>query len=550
MDFCIRIEHRAPDPHHRAMRFAYGMLCLLVASETSVADEPPKSHEGLPIGNISIERQNVFDLDNKEENNSFYQLINRLHIVTREKIISNQVLFEKGDLYSEQKVQETERILRRNKYLYDASIESKKNSDGSIDVTVKTRDVWTLTPEISYSRSGGENRTLLGVEESNLLGNGQRVQITKSEDVDRSSSAFEFSDRQIGRSWVSFALRVAENSDGHSNLISVAKPFHALDAKWSAGGIAYDDKRSSALYELGHAVAEYQHERTNYNLFGGWSEGLNNGWVRRWTAGVIYDDNRFSAVPEPTLPPALPENRKLVYPFLGFEILEDNFEKTANSNQIERSEDFYFGTRLSGSLGWSDTSFDADRDALIYSFTGNIGFGSMNKKALLVSGNFGGRYESGTTANATATIDARYYSRQSEKRLFFATASTTIGQNLDLDNPIEIGGDTGLRGYPLRYQSGEGRVLFTVEQRYFTDWYPFRLFRVGGAVFFDAGKTFGDDPLGGPNLGWLRDLGFGFRFSPTRFGTKKIIHLDIAFPLDGDPTIDEVQILFEAKSSF
>jgi hypothetical protein len=29
-----------------------------------------------------------------------------------------------------------------------------------------------------------------------------------------------------------------------------------------------------------------------------------------------------------------------------------------------------------------------------------------------------------------------------------------------------------------------------------------------------------------------------------------VFHLDIAFPLDGDPTIDEVQILLESKSSF
>ena len=134
--------------------------------------------------------------------------------------------------------------------------------------------------------------------------------------------------------------------------------------------------------------------------------------------------------------------------------------------------------------------------------------------------------------------------------MFFATLNATAGQNLDLDNPVEVGGDTGLRGYPLRYQSGDSRVLFTVEQRYFTDWYPFRLFRVGGAVFVDVGRTYGDDPLGGPNLGWLKDVGFGFRFAPTRLGTKKVIHLDVAFPLDGDPSIDSVQLLLEAKRSF
>jgi hemolysin activation/secretion protein len=130
------------------------------------------------------------------------------------------------------------------------------------------------------------------------------------------------------------------------------------------------------------------------------------------------------------------------------------------------------------------------------------------------------------------------------------TLDATRGHNLDLDNPLEIGGDTGLRGYPLRYQSGDASMLFTVEQRYFTDWYPFRLARVGGAVFADVGRTWGDNPVQGSSLGWLRDVGFGLRLGPTRGAAGDVIHLDIAFPLDGDPSIDKVQILLESKGSF
>jgi hypothetical protein len=76
------------------------------------------------------------------------------------------------------------------------------------------------------------------------------------------------------------------------------------------------------------------------------------------------------------------------------------------------------------------------------------------------------------------------------------------------------------------------------------------LFRVGGAIFFDVGRTWGKNPVGGESLGWLRDVGFGLRFAPTRTGARKILHLDIAFPLDGDASIDNVQILLEAKRSF
>ena len=30
----------------------------------------------------------------------------------------------------------------------------------------------------------------------------------------------------------------------------------------------------------------------------------------------------------------------------------------------------------------------------------------------------------------------------------------------------------------------------------------------------------------------------------------KMIHIDVAFPLDGDPSIDDVQFLLESKRSF
>jgi len=522
---------------------------FLIVGENACGEQ--HAVEGEPIiSSVTIVRQNVFDLSDDKENYTLYRWANQLHIMTRESVIENQLLFAEGDVFDKQRLEESERILRQNSYLYDASISSTPREDGAIDIVVTTRDVWTLTPEIDISRSGGENRTKFGLEEDNLLGTGQRVSVSRSDDVDRVSKTFEYSGRQIGARRFSFTLRAADNSDGHSRLLSIVRPFYSLDARWTAGGFIYDDERRSTLYDLGNAVAEFQHERENHSLFAGWSRGLHNGWVKRWTLGVAYDDNRFSAPPAPTLPVAIPTDRKLVYPYVGFEVLENQFEKSANSDQIERSEDFYFGKRVGALLGWSDESIGADRDALVYSLTVSNGLGSMNARALLLTADLRGRHEDGSAANTTLRLNARYYSRQSDKRVFFATLDATAADNLDLDNPLEIGGDTGLRGYPLRYQSGKGRVLVTVEQRFFTDWYPWRLFRVGGAVFADAGRVYGDNPLGGDNLGWLTDVGFGFRFAPTRLGTRKMLHLDIAFPLDGDPSIDSVQVLLEIKRSF
>lgn len=534
------------------------LLPLLLAGHAAVAAEetlaplnPQKLEaEKVVIGNVVLEKQDVFNLSNPKENNALYRLANRLHIITKDSVIAKQLLFKPGDTYSKRLVEESERILRGNPYFYDVSITPSNLEQGTVDVHVSTRDVWTLRPGFSVSRSGGENSTSFKLEELNLFGYGQQLVLSRSSDVDRDSNLLEFEDRNIGRNWTAVKISLADNSDGHSNLLSVVRPFYALDARWAAGVRAFDDERRSSLYQLGEKAAVYDHARRFLSAFGGWSAGLRGGWVRRFTAGIVSDDNQFSDAMDPTLPSAIPEDRKLVYPFLGIEILEDHFETTRNRDQIERTEDFFMGTRFAATLGWSDESFGADRDAALFSASAGRSFGSLTETALLLSGNASGRIEDGDAANALLEFTARYYRQQSEKRTFFTTLSATIGSNLDLDNPVELGGDTGLRGYPLSYQSGDSKFLLTIEQRYFWDWYPFRLVRVGGAIFADTGRTWGDNPLGGQSLGWLSDVGFGLRFAPTRTGSRRMIHLDIAFPLNGDASIDNVQILLESKGSF
>lgn len=535
------------------MRCYFLALATLI-SGVSVADEPASDAandlEGAVIGEIRLEKSNVFDLSIPAENNRLYRFANRVHVVTQDKVVEKQLLFDTGDRYSQRHIDESERILRQNLYLFDANIEAEARENGVVDLIVKTRDVWTLNPDISASRSGGENRTKYGLEETNLLGRGQLLRVARIEDVDRASNNFEFSDGHLGRSWVSVYLGISNNSDGKSNQFRAIRPFYALDTRWSAGGWVLEDERREALYALGEEAAEYRHERDYQALFGGWSRGLRDGWVRRWTAGVVRDDNRFSAALNPTLPAVIPQDRDLVYAFLGVEFLEDDFETSSNRDQMGKTEDFYLGKRLSASLGWSDTAIGADRDALIFSARASRGFGSLEDTALLVSATTSGRVESGEAVNSQLSFDTRYYHKQSRKRLFFASLSGTVGHSLDIDNTVEIGGDNGLRGYPLRYQGGDSKLLLSLEQRYFTDWYPFRLVRIGGAIFADVGRVWGEDPVNGQRFDWLTDVGFGLRFAPTRSSAGKLIHLDIAFPLGGDDSIDSVQFLLESKRSF
>lgn len=511
---------------------------------------PAYAESPLIVGKVTLEKADVFDLSDPKQNNWLYRAANRLHINTRDETILGQLLFQPGDPLDKRTIEESERILRRNKYFYDADIEVTSGPDGVADVVVKTRDVWSLMPELSISRNGGETRSRIGLEETNLLGRGQSLRILRDNEVDRDEKLIEFADAHLGQSWVSLLARYSDNSDGDQQLLSVIRPFYALDTRWAAGGAGLSDDRHTTLYQFGEEAAEYRHERDYAYVFAGLSKGLQGGYARRWTTGVVFDDNRFSAVPVPTLPQLIPDDRKLVYPFVGLEVVEDGYVTTRNRDQIDRTEDFQMGLNFRASFGWADRSFGSDRDAAIFSASASRGFGSLQETALIVSARTQGRVESEDVVNWTLMLDARYYRKQSEKRTFFAALSGTAGHALDLDNPVELGGATGLRGYPLRYQVGESKVLATIEQRYFTDWYPFQFARVGGAIFADVGRVWGPNPLGEDHRGLLADVGIGLRLALTRVSSGKVIHIDLAFPLHDDPDIDSVQLLIESKRSF
>jgi len=134
--------------------------------------------------------------------------------------------------------------------------------------------------------------------------------------------------------------------------------------------------------------------------------------------------------------------------------------------------------------------------------------------------------------------------------VFTASLGAVAGNRLDAENQVLLGGDNGLRGYPLRYQAGEHSAVLTIEQRFFTDWYPARLFRVGYAVFMDVGRVWGEDPRGTPPLGTLYDIGAGFRLSSPRSSGRSVVHIDLAFPLKGNDSIDGLQLSVSTKASF
>ena len=517
---------------------------------TGVPDDAALQAAGARIGAIRVTPQEIFDTALPEEDTSLFRLANKAHVRTRDSTIETQLLFRSGEPYDPRLLAETERVLRRSRYLHDARITPVAWHDGVVDIEVVTTDVWTLNPGLSYGRKGGANTSGFALEELNLLGLGTQLSIDHSSGVDRDSTTFLYRDRQLGHSWWRLALDYSNNSDGRNQGLLLDHDFYALDSRWAAGGSFRDDDRIDPRYDLGERVGEYRSQVKFGTAYGGGSAGLVAGHVVRYTAGVTFDERDYSAVPGSALATLPPPDLKLVYPWVAAEWVEDDFREARNRDQIERTEDFEYGWRARAQLGFADGAFGADRSAVLFDTRISRGLEVGRRQTWLFSAALSGRHEDGEFADTILTGSARWYLRQSDRRLLFAALGFDAGHRLDADRQILVGGDTGLRGYPLRYQGGEGRWLFTLEQRAFSNWYPFRLVNVGAAAFVDVGGAWGDNPHGTRAQGVLSDVGVGLRLGNSRSALGNVLHIDLAFPLNGGRSIKDVQFLVETKRSF
>jgi len=502
------------------------------------------------IGDIVIRNENIFDTADPREDNWLYRLTNRLHVRTRPWLIRHQILFRTGDAYDKRILDESERILRSNRYFYDARIRPIAFRDGRVTVEVLTRDVWTLRPGISFKRQGGANTTGIDFEETNLFGTGVGIGIARSSTPDRTSDSVQIDSAHIGGTRIRTELLFAENSDGRKKSALVERPFYALDTRWAAGGSYVDDVRVDTLFGRAGVAGTFRTHAKKRNAWGGWSKGLEGTRVNRYRVGFVRDESRFAIAPDTLPADPVPSDRVLAYPWVGVEIVEDEFEEAKNRDQIERTEDFSLGTRFTASLGYSSDRFGADREAVVFGGLFGTSFRTTDTSVVLVDTMANGRVEGGSMRDTTLGANGRLYLRLSESWLLFSLLSGRRGVNLDQDHELALGGENGLRGYPLRYQAGDRSALFTLEGRYYSSLYPFRLIRIGGAAFYDMGRAWGGGFVKSLDPGVLRNVGVGLRVGVTRSGLGNVIHLDLAYPLDGDPTISKVQFLVTTKKSF
>jgi hypothetical protein len=569
--------------------------------------ERPEEHQR--IGAIHVVTRNVFDLRQPGEGRRLFRWANRLHRTTRPEVVERQLLLRPGDPFSLATVRESERLLRSNPYLYDAAIRPVEGRDGTVDLDVLTRDVWTLQGGLSWNRAGGANTTEFNLEDGNFLGTGKDVTVARRANVDRSSNFFRYLDPNLAASRTLLDLRLANNSDGRSRRVLLDRPFFSLDTRWAAGVDLYTNDRVDSLYDAGRITARFRQRQDFLELYSGLSPGLAGGAASRWSFGYTYDRDLFSAAPAGSRGPAggplpaggsllsggslsaggllpaggplatggpvpaagpllagglllapagpgglapapLPAARKLTYPWIAYDYLEDGYITVHDLNRIQRTEDVNLGRQLSVRLGLSEPLFGGGQRATLLKSAASEGWQPAPGRMLLALASANGRWEQGRVTNALLSGSLRMFERDWGDHVLYAALSGDLARRLDPESQLLLGGDSGLRGYPLRWAAGDRRLLFTLEQRFYSDREIFHLLYAGAAAFFDAGRAWFAGQPAAPNQRLLKDIGFGLRLCSSRSSGGSVVHLDVAYPLDRSRGVKGMQWLISTGESF
>jgi outer membrane protein assembly factor BamA len=541
----------------KVIHFSFLVLLVSLGGQLSYADDcVPWRNEfvvknNLRIGEIDIIAGDIFDLKKSKESGTIHQFVNKIHIQTKPSIIRNQLLFLKGDNFELKKLAESERNLRRQRYIKSVSIKPFMLCGNRVNIRIKTHDNWTLTPGLSFSRQGGENRSGIAIEEHNLFGLGKSLSFNYKKDVKRNSKLFSYEDPQLFGTRNRLVLDLQDNTDGTGYGLTLEHPFYELDSKYSWGFKSSKLMQETALYQSGKTVDKITEEKQNTSIFYGWSKkphevfgSPKNNEVLRFKVGWTIDKTDF--LESASDPQFKATSLKESYPWIEFNSLHENYIKKTNYKTMGKIEDVSLGRSITVGVGLLNKSLGSDDNQLKLSAKyskgyllkeNTLGFLSVESKAYIGSGK-----REGETISFKADID--HFSKRGND--FSLKADFKIANNLTVTEQLVLGGGTGLRAYPNAYQTGDKSILFQAEKRIHFDWYPLHLVKFAAVVFADAGTAWGK----GNDAKMMADIGVGLRLFPTRSSTGKAVHINLAMPLIDRNKVKKYQFSIGTSQTF
>ena len=484
---------------------------------------------------------------------------NYFHTKTRPYILAQELLFQVGEPYRRERIEESGRNLRRFFILSVARLVATRGSaPDRVVVLVVAKDQWSLRFNTEFVLDQERFDALsFSFSENNLAGRNKTFEIDYALDPGRHLVGAGYVDPRVWssrsslRAYVGLYLdRRRSRPEGGYVQLAFGQPLYSLGTEWAweARFLWLEDLsrlfRGGTLNVLDLGGGESAPDVYERRRFGG-SFAVTRSFGRRHkvnvSAGLRWDANRYR-LPQATaelLSPAaesrfaqvrLPRSEEAGSIYVSLSAFRAEFARLKDIETFALSEDFRVGPGLTVEaryatplLGLPSHFFE-----LLASYSH---FHQIGDDLLSYSFRLAARAQDGVWPGGGWLVNQEVFAQVRNVSPRFGPFRVHLQAQLrlrghDLDNlRLTLGSDSGLRGFQPRAFDGNNLYLVNLELR--TVALNLWTIHVGGVLFYDGG----DAPKTLWQAGWHHDAGLGVRLLIPQFN-RSVLRLDLAFPIE------------------
>ena len=482
--------------------------------------------EGLPrfIRSVHVDRSDVFDPRHQDW---FFgaAVLNALHVITREYIVTDELLFHPGDEVDPDQLLETERVLRTSRLFSSVRVQPVLVGEDSVDIHVQPQDQWSLRPDLLFGTGGGVTNIGLRVSELNLFGTGTNVMVQglyRTENSIGWEGAIQISQRRLFRTQLDAALRVQATRFRTDQLLEIGQPYRNLTTPW-----AFSLRADNAF------GSDFAYRPTGTELL-----PFHQREIRGWLSQAYGSPDRLfmsASVRLSDVQRAIPESRQAFdnsgHVLVGFGSIRQEFARSAFLDGYE-TEDVMEGGWGAVTIGRVFASAPGGQQMWYVGGTGEQSWFPSDNLYLFGSVSAGSGFAQGAQARYTyLEVQGLSHWRLSDHVVLAARVRTQTSWNWNAYRQLVLDFESGLRGYNANALAGDNRAVANVEWRWFPQW-RWWVLGFSAAAFYDVGTVWNQgDPLHRTRL--RSAVGLGFRLHNLKAsGGDAIFRFDFAYNLE------------------
>ena len=439
-----------------------------------------KKFEGKIIRRIRVTTLDPFSYSvtdtNQVPTKKLAKIGNSLHLKSKKFAVYNLLLFKKNRPLDSILVKESERLIRRQRFVRSVAITStlvSKDSD-SVDVSIRVLDSWSMAPDFTLSGS----KSTFFVRERNFVGTGHEFATYLSKNLDGGDQGFgaNYTIPTIKNTYIRTTFSYERDFDNnYKQFVNIERPFYSPVTKW-AGGI-YLDQMFGKEQAINSSTDTILNSKSRVKDFwGGHSISIfkGNTEFERFTNFVVsarFLNREYSEIPLvgiDSLGVFSKENLSLIsfgissrkytqdkYIF-NFNITEDiasgyTFSITTGSQNKNQSNRMYFGARAA------------------YGNYFSFGYLSSNLE-------YGTFFEGRMTVQSAYNFNITYFSNLLDtgkwKFRQFIKPQAIIGtKRIDSNtDKITLNGENGIAGFNSSKIFGTKKLLLTFQTQGYSPW--------------------------------------------------------------------------------